>query len=106
MPSLGEVQYTAAKMQGGQADALGYQQITDLSSSTTLTVPSGSTLAVIQCTAQNVRWRDDGTAPTATVGMQLAPGDYFFYTGELSNIRFIEEAASAVLNISYFGAGT
>lgn len=106
MTTLGESQYTAAKMQGGGASSLGYQQITDLSASVGLTVPVGSTLAVIQAESQNVRWRDDGTDPTATVGMRLEPGDLFFYTGSLSGIKFIEEAASGKLNISYFGAGT
>ena len=82
---------------------LGYQQITSLSSAASLTVPSGATYAVIQCETQNVRWRDDGTAPTASVGMKLtvAP-DLLIYDGALKTIKFIEEAASAKLNVSYY----
>jgi hypothetical protein len=82
---------------------LGYQQLTSLSSAAGLTVPAGATYAVIQCETQNVRWRDDGTAPTSSVGMKLtvAP-DLLIYDGALSSIKFIEEAASAKLNVSYY----
>jgi hypothetical protein len=81
---------------------LGYQQITSLSASTGLTVPSGATLAVIVPEAYPVRWRDDGTAPTGSVGMPLAIGTTLSYDGDLSRIRFIEQAASAKLNVSYY----
>lgn len=85
-------------------DPLGYEQVTGLSAVKTLTVPTGATAAIIQAESQNVRWRDGptGTAPTASVGMQLAAGNDFLYTGSLSMIRFIEEAASAKLNVSYY----
>lgn len=81
----------------------GYQQITSLSSATALTVPAGATCAIIQPETKDVRWRDDGTNPTASVGMLLAAGYETFYTGTLSTIKFIETAASAKLNIAYYG---
>jgi hypothetical protein len=81
---------------------LGYQQLTSLSSSTALTVPTGATMALITPETQAVRWRDDGTAPTASVGMPIAAGAYFTYDGDLKSIRFIEQTASAKLNISYY----
>jgi hypothetical protein len=81
---------------------LGYQQITTLSSAASLTVPAGATLAIIVAEAQAVRWRDDGTAPSATVGMPLAVGAVLEYDGDLKRIQFFEQAASAKLNISYY----
>jgi hypothetical protein len=81
---------------------LGYQQITSLSASTGLTVPSGATLALIVPETQNVRWRDDGTAPTASVGMPIFVGASLSYDGDLNRIRFIQQAASATLNVSYY----
>jgi len=81
---------------------LGYQQITSLSASTALTVPSGATLALIVPETQAVRWRDDGTAPSATVGMPLAVGVPLMYDGNLQNIKFFEQTASAKLNVSYY----
>lgn len=86
---------------------LGYQQITSVAASTGLTVPSDQnvgipTMAVIQAEAQAVRWRDDGVAPTASVGMVLAAGSSMNYDGSLGNIRFIQVTAGAILNISYY----
>lgn len=89
---------------------LGYQQITSLSSATGLTVPQTDlnglackpTLAIITAETQAVRWRDDETAPTASVGMPLAAGATLQYDGDLTKIRFIEQTASARLNISYY----
>lgn len=81
---------------------LGYQQITGLSSAKGLTVPQGATLAVMTPLTQAIRWRDDGTNPTASVGMPIAAGAYFSYDGNLQNIKFIEQTASAELNVSYY----
>ena len=89
---------------------LWYQQITSLSSATGLTVPQTDlnglackpTLAIITAETQAVRWRDDETAPTASVGMPLAAGATLQYDGDLTKIRFIEQTASAKLNISYY----
>lgn len=88
-------------------DALGYQQITSLSAAVGLTVPAGAKIALIRCQTQNVRWRDDGSNPTASVGMQMLPTDAPFpYDGELSAIKFIEETGSAKLNVCYYGGLT
>lgn len=89
---------------------LGYQQITSLSSSTGLTVPTKDlnglsckpSIAIITPETQGVRWRDDDIAPTSTVGMPLAAGVTLQYDGDLTKIKFIEQAASAKLNITYY----
>ena len=81
---------------------LGYQQITSLSASAALTVPVGATMALIVAETQAVRWRDDGTAPTSSVGMPLAVGVSLSYDGDLKAIRFIQQAVSATLNVSYY----
>ena len=89
---------------------LGYQQITSLSSSTALTVPSVDVnglncrpvIALITPEGQAVRWRDDNIAPTTTVGMPLAVGVTLQYDGDLKKIKFIEQTASAKINISYY----
>lgn len=78
-----------------------YQQLSP-SGVTALTVPSGASSALIQAVAQNVRWRDDGTNPSASVGMRISAGEEFWYTGDLDAIKFIEEVASAELNVSYY----
>jgi hypothetical protein len=89
---------------------LGYQQITSLSSAAGLTVPSVDlnglscrpSIAIIVSETQAVRWRDDDVNPTASVGMPLAAGVTLQYDGDLTKIKFIEQSASAKLNISYY----
>lgn len=87
---------------------LGYQQLTSLSSATALTVPSGTKMIRIIPETQAVRWRDDGTSPTATVGQPLAVGSELIYTGTVAGmaaLKFIEQTASAKLNVVYYGPG-
>jgi hypothetical protein len=81
---------------------LGYQQITTLSAATALTVPAEATMALIIPETQAVRWRDDGVDPTASVGMPVNVGESLNYDGDLRHIRFIEQTASAKINVSYY----
>ena len=89
---------------------MGYQQITSLSGATNLTVPRRTpngqngkpVFALIVAEGQAVRWRDDLTSPSSTVGMPLAVGIPLQYDGDLTNIQFIEQVAGAKLNISYY----
>lgn len=90
---------------------LGYQQIASgLNAANSLTVPVKDanglsikpTMCIIVAETQPVRWRDDGTAPTASVGMPLAKDTPFIYEGDLTKIQFIETTTSAKLNISYY----
>ena len=48
------------------------------------------------------RWRDDGVAPTASVGMPLAVGVTLQYDGDINQIQFIEQTSGAKLNITYY----
>lgn len=83
---------------------LGYQQITSLSASTALTIPAGTSLILIVPQTQAVRWRDDGVAPSATVGQPLAVGSELHYTcGSMAALRFIEQTSAAAINVTYYG---
>lgn len=96
---------------------LGFQTISasTLASATNLTIPANATAALIQCEGAAgtaaVRWRDDGTAPTTSVGMLLNASNAstttpqappFLYSGDLTKIQFITAAGSPQLNISYY----
>lgn len=101
MPHAHKTQHDQSVIDG-LLDPLGYQQITSLSSSTSLTVPAYATRALIQAETQDVRWKDDGSTPTSSSGMLLSATRDMLYTGSLSAIRFIETTASAKLNVSYY----
>lgn len=86
----------------------GYQQITSLSAATALTVPTVAacgglvSMATITPEAQAVRYRDDGTDPSATVGMPMAVGVTLVYEGRITAIKFFEQTGGAKLNVSYY----
>ena len=89
---------------------LGYEQITTVSAAVGLTVPTRDlngmnckpAIALIVAEGAAVRWRDDDVDPTASIGMPLAIGVTLQYDGDLGKIKFIEQAASAKINISYY----
>lgn len=93
---------------------LGFQQISPVASGTVLTVPSQARIAQICVENNEIRYRDDGTAPTTTVGMPVSPTTVptcFQYSvgglptnnnGNLSAIQFIQVISPATLDISYY----
>lgn len=66
-------------------------------------IPAGSTVAIITVDTASVKWRDDNTAPTATVGMTIRDTDPpFEYWGDLATLEFIAVSGSPVLNVAYY----
>ena len=88
----------------------GYQQIVSatLAAATALTVPAAATnstaarLALIIVEGAAVRWRDDGTDPTAAVGMLMQAGENIWYNGDIHTIKFIRTIAGSIINVSYY----
>lgn len=98
-----------------QKEPLGFQTLTVSSAAVGLTRPteaavSGATkpvnanYAYITVETNAVRWRDDGTDPTAGVGSPVAAGATLIYDGDLSTIKFIRQSADATLTIAYYRA--
>ena len=75
-----------------------------------LTLPTGVNgvpkYALVQALTNSVNWRDDGVAPTASVGggMVLVAGiEPEGFNGDLSAIKFIStNAAGSTLLVSYY----
>lgn len=92
--------------------SLGYQQFTSLGSAINLStstpavgstgIPAGAWYAVITIEGAGIRWRDDGTSATASVGMPQSLGQTFVYTGSFSKMTIIQQSASATINVSYY----
>ena len=72
---------------------------------TELTVPAGSTKAVVTVETNPARYRFDGTTtpPTATVGHLAAAGDTLVFTGGLDEVEFIDTAAGASVVFERWG---
>ena len=88
----------------------GFQQITaaTLAASTPLIIPTHPSTgekpnaAMMTSFTGNVRYRDDGSAPTAAIGLRLVAGvDPYLYMGNLETFRAIAEGGSPTLDITY-----
>ncbi len=67
-------------------------------------IPTGARRARISIETAAARYRDDGTAPTASVGMPIPAGNWppLDYDGDLTAIGFIAESGAPVLNVSFY----
>lgn len=93
--------------QAGSYIPAGYCQLTSISAATLVStcasgVPQKSVIAQICIEAQGIRYRDDGTAPTASVGMPVAAGTCFAYSGSLTALQFIQQTSGAIVNLSFY----
>lgn len=87
--------------------ALGCAQLTSLSSATSLSsvpggIPTGAGLAALTIEGQTVRMRDDGTAPTASVGLLLPVGGPWPYQGALAKVQFIQSGGPATIDVCFY----
>ena len=97
----------------GAFNAVGIQNALSVAgSAVSLTIPTNTrpSHAIIQVTAANIRWRADGTAPTTSVGIQVAAGSniefmdpMFDYESIIRRIQFIaDDAGTATLEVAFF----
>lgn len=67
-------------------------------------LPPGTETILITPEAQAIRWRSDGTAPTAAVGYPLAVGAELRYTmAQSPQLRVIAQVAGAIVNVYALG---
>lgn len=91
---------------------VGFTQITGITNGAAVGLgtiprkPAGTGLeancAIIQAEGASIRWRDDGTDPTASVGERLLADQDFMYTGNMKLFKAIAIGANAILNVSFY----
>lgn len=84
---------------------LGYQQLTVADTAVALTVPLNAEMCIMVSQDATVRFRDDGTDPTSTVGVPLYQNQSMQINGAdaLAATKFIRTGStSAKLNILYY----
>jgi hypothetical protein len=92
---LGYAQYAA----GSMASAISL----NTSPAVGVALPAGTRFALITVEGAAIRYREDGTAPTAAIGQPMSPNAApLMYSGALSAIQFIQQSAGAILNVSYY----
>lgn len=79
----------------------GFQNIS-VTTAQSLTVPTGAThaLVTVDTGGGNLRFREDATSPTTSVGLLVQAGSAAEWTN-LANIRIISTSGSTVINVSY-----
>lgn len=94
---------------GQDAVPLGYCQLTLTGtaaklSSCTNGVPTGALYAYIEVETANARYRDDGVAPTTSVGMLLQSNALagIWYMAAPGNLSFIAVTGSPVLDVLFY----
>ena len=65
-------------------------------------IPSGAAFFYATPETASVRWRDDGVAPTASVGYPLAPPSQLVYSGNIGAIQFIAQSGTSTLNVAFY----
>jgi hypothetical protein len=86
---------------------LGYCQLTATGTAALIStcsggIPARTVWAVLCVETANIRWRDDGTVPTAAVGMPVAAGQCVNYSGTMSVFAIIAVSGSPVVDISFY----
>jgi hypothetical protein len=87
---------------------VGYCQLTATGSAAEVStctggIPVGTSVAYITVETANIRWRDDGVAPTASVGMLIvAAAPVLLYQGDITKMQVIAVSGSPVIDISFY----
>lgn len=98
----------ATAISTANAASMGYQQATSLSTSTAGPLPSvpsgpvGSFLLSVE--NSGIRWRDDGTAPTSTVGQPVSAGSALCYGNDPHAVQVIGQTAGATIDVTYYAS--
>ena len=90
------------QMTRGNLKPLGYQALAVSSAAVSLTIPAQSRIVYLYVETNDIRWRDDGTAPTATVGSPLKADTDLIYDSDLTKVRFIAQGADATVHCHYY----
>lgn len=96
-----------------QYHPMGYCQITSLSSAVAMatascstgSVPAQAVIAEICVSAAAIRYRDDGTAPTTSLGIPVGAGTCFPYAvsaGGFGQLQIIQQTSGAIVDVSFY----
>ncbi len=89
-----------------QLRPLGYCQLSVTTAVSPSTCPNGipyGTLWALVCIeTASVRWRDDGTAPTASIGQPTPAGNCQNFYTNFQTLQFIAQSGTATVNISFY----
>jgi hypothetical protein len=84
-----------------------YRQITGIDATTPVSIgviPVGTSAVTIVAEGAAIRFRSDGTNPSATVGNPVANGGTVKYDlGSIGQLMFIAQSGTAIVNLQFEG---
>jgi hypothetical protein len=89
------------------AASLGYQQATSVSTSSAInlpSIPSNAASYLLSVESAGIRWRDDGTDPTSTVGQPVSAGQALCYGNDPHAVRLIGQTGTPTINVTYYAS--
>lgn len=93
-------------MMNGWYKSLGYSQVNVSGAAVGVgVVPSDTIMTLITIDGGDIRFRDDGVNPTASVGMKVDKGGVIKYDADPSTLKFINVSAAASVNVTFYGIG-
>lgn len=87
----------------GNRKPLGYRQQSITTAAAITSIPNGASAALV-IVEGDVRWRDDGTDPTASAGMPLLTNGFMWYYGNnMAALKFVSVSGSGVnVNVAFY----
>lgn len=82
---------------------LGFDSFGPINTATGVTAPPGTTLMIFIVIGGNARWRDDGVAPTASVGMPVLETLPYQFAGSFAQFKIIGESPGVTFSCSFYG---
>jgi hypothetical protein len=73
-----------------------------MASLTSGSIPAGATMVYLVLETAAARYRDDGAAPTTSVGQPIAQNGTLFYSGTISAMKLIAQTGSPVLDMLFY----
>lgn len=84
-----------AQVKDASLKPLGYTKTASAGAVINPTEQTGVRYLLVKCETKAFRWRDDGVDPDGTTGMLVDTGDEFWYAGDCTKIRFIEDGGTS-----------
>ena len=82
---------------------LGFHQVSVSGTAVNLpSIPAGATIAFCYVAGAIMLWRDDGTAPTATVGFPINEATTITFSSALSAVQLIAASGTGTLSVAYY----
>lgn len=101
-PRVNGLQHKTVATVKGQLVPVGYAQLSVTAAQGLTGAPTTARLLMLTIEGNAIRWRDDGTAPTAAIGMPLAVGSTLSYDGPPSALQIISQTGTATVNVAYY----